>query len=130
MPNLPKQPRPTNTQTIRQAWASEHTAAHQARTAGDPAGEWTHLERAHILSQPLPIAHIRTHVAMLGYGIRHRDRHEVAGQLIRLLVAGPGSALGRYPLGNTGGADVSAVMPMPIPADLRSVLGAITMVSS
>ena len=130
MPNLPKQPRPTNKQTIRQAWAGEHTAAHQARTAGDLAGEWSHLERAHILSQPLPIAHIRTHVAMLGYGIRHRDRHEVAGQLIRLLVAGPGSALGRYPLGNTGGADVSAVMPMPIPADLRSVLGAITMVSS
>ena len=130
MPNLPKQPRPTNKQTIRQAWASEHTAAHQAQTAGDPAGEWTHLERAHILSQPLPIAHVRTHVAMLGYGIRHRDRHEVAGQLIRLLVAGPGSALGRYPVGNTGGANVSAVTPMPIPADLQAVLDGIALVSS
>ena len=29
----------------------------------------------------------------------------------------------RYPLGNTGGADVSAVTPMPVPADLTAVLG-------
>jgi hypothetical protein len=130
MPNLPKQPRPTNKQTIRQAWASEHTAAHQARTAGDSAGEWSHLERAHILSQPLAVPHIRTHVAMLGYGIRQRDRHEIAGQLVRLVVAGPGSALGRYPLGNTGGANVSAVTPMPIPAGLQAVLDGTTLVSS
>ena len=67
---------------------------------------------------------------MLGYGIRHRDRREVAGQLVRSLVAGPGSALGRYPLGNTGGADVSAVAPMPIPADLQAVLDATVAVSS
>ena len=59
---------------------------------------------------------------MLGYGIRHRDRREVTGQLLRLLVAGPGSAIGRYPLGNTGGANVSAVEPMPIPADLQAIL--------
>jgi len=130
MPNLPKQPRPTNKQTIRQAWASEHAAAHQARTAGDTAGEWSHLERAHILSQPLAVAHVRTHLAMLGYGVRHHDRHEIAGQLIRLLVAGPGSALRRYPLGNTGGADVSAVTPMPIPADLHALLSRTVAVAS
>jgi hypothetical protein len=130
MPSLPKQPRPTNKQTIRQAWASEQAAAHQARTAGDPAREWNHLERAHILSQPLAVAHIRTHLAMLGYGIRHRDRHEIAGQLRRLLVAGPGSALRHYPLGNTGGADVNAVTPMSIPADLQAVLGGTALVSS
>jgi hypothetical protein len=59
---------------------------------------------------------------MLVHGVRRRDRREVIGQLIRLLVAGPGSILGRYPLGNTGGADVSAVTPMPIPADLQAVL--------
>ena len=28
----------------------------------------------------------------------------------------------RYPLGNTGGANVSAVQPMDIPADLRAIL--------
>lgn len=122
MPNLPKQPRPTNKATIRQAWTTERAAAHLARAAGDRAVEWDHLERAHILSQPLAIAHLRTHVAMLGHGIRHRNHHEITGQLIRLLVAGPGSALGRYPLGNTGGADVSATVPMSIPVDLQAVL--------
>ena len=122
MANLPKQPRCTNERAIRQAWGKEHTAARRARSFDDRALEWHHLERAHILSQPLAIAHVRTHVAMLGFGVRHRDRHEIAGQVIRLLIAGPGSALRRYPLGNTGGADVDAVTPMPIPNDLGFLL--------
>ena len=122
MPNLPKQPKPQNPAAIRQAWADEHTAARQARADGDPFRELHHLERAHILSQPFAVPHIRTHVAMLGFGIRHRDRREVTGQLLRLLVAGPGSAMRRYPLGNTGGANVSAVEPMDIPTDLQAIL--------
>ena len=130
MPNLPKQPRPTNTPAIRRAWTEERRLAREARATGDRRREWGHLERAHILSQPLPGAHIRTHLAMLGYGLRNRDRHEVAGQVARLVVAGPGSTLRRYPLGNTGGADVSAVTPMPIPDDLRAVLDGAAQVSS
>jgi hypothetical protein len=122
MPKLPKQPRPRNRQAIRRAWAAELTAARQARAEGDTTAEWQHLERAHILSQPLATAHLRTHLAMLGYGLRQRDRREVTGQVVRLLVAGPGSAARRYPLGNTGGANVSAVAPMVIPADLQEVL--------
>jgi hypothetical protein len=122
MPNLPKQPKPRNKESIRQAWVDEYTAARHARAAGDTTGEWHHLERAHILSQPLPVTHVRTHVAMLGNGIRRRDRREILGQLVRLVGAGPGSVVGRYPLGNTGGADVNAVTPMPIPADLQAVL--------
>jgi hypothetical protein len=122
MPNLPRQPKPLNKAAIRQAWTDEHTAAQRARTDGDPTGEWHHLERAHILSQPLPGAHVRTHLAMLGYAFRHRDQREITGQLVRLLVAGPGSAVGRYPLGNTGGANVSAVEPMTIPSDLQAIL--------
>jgi hypothetical protein len=59
---------------------------------------------------------------MLGAGLRRHDRREVVGQLLRLVVAAPGSLSGRYPVGNTGGADVSALRPMPIPEDLRSVL--------
>ena len=122
--NLPRQPRPADAQALRQAWAGEHAAARQARTAGDTGAEWHHLERAHILSQPLAAAHVRTHLAMLGYGIRHRDRREITGQLARLLVAGPGSAIGPYPLGNPGGANVDALTPRPIPGDLQAVLGA------
>ena len=121
MPNLPRQPRPTDTRAIRRAWAAERAAARQARTAGDNRAEWHHLERAHILSQPFAAAHVRTHLTMLGYGIRHRDRGEITGQLARLLVAGPGSAIGRYPLGNPGGANVDALSPMPVPGDLQLI---------
>jgi hypothetical protein len=100
------------------AWAAERAASRTARAAGDFAAEWHHLERAHILSQPVAVLHVRTHVAMLRAGIRRRDRREIVGQLLRLVVAGPGSLTGRYPVGNTGGADVNALTPMPIPADL------------
>jgi hypothetical protein len=59
---------------------------------------------------------------MLGAAGRRRDGREVAGQLLRLALAVPGSLTGRYPIGNTGGADVSAFRPMPIPEDLRALL--------
>ena len=104
------------------AWSEERSAAKDARSRGDLEAEWNHLERAHILSQPLAGPHVRTHVSMLGYGFRRRDRREVVGQLVRLLVAAPGSWTGRYPVGNTGGADVSALKPMPMPDDLQAVL--------
>jgi hypothetical protein len=105
-----------------QAWSDEREAARAARKQGDTAREWHHLERAHILSQPMVMPHLRTHVAMAGCAIRRRDGGEVAGQLLRLLLAGPGSITGRYPVGNTGGADVSPFVPMPVPEDLRAVL--------
>jgi hypothetical protein len=59
---------------------------------------------------------------MLVAAVRRKDRHETVGQVLRLIVAGPGSITGRYPVGNTGGANVSAFRPMPIPDDLRSLL--------
>ena len=113
----------TGAQTeLRRAWSEERAAAVTARRRGDQPGEWHHLERAHILSQPMAVTHLRTHVAMLAAGLRRHDRREVVGQLLRLVVAAPGSLSGRYPVGNTGGADVSALQPMPIPEDLRPVL--------
>ena len=124
MPKLPKQPKPDDAQALRAAWSAEQAAARDARATGEATVEWAHLERAHIVSQPLVLAHVRTHLAMLGYGWRHRDRREITGQLARLVVAGPGTAMRRYPLGNSGGANVSAIAPMPIPDDLAAVLGA------
>jgi hypothetical protein len=108
---------------LKKYWKAENAGARQARSTGDHAAEWTHLERAHILSQPMAVAHVRTHLGMLAFALRRHDLHEIIGQLIRAIVAGPGSAVRRYPLGNTGGANVSAVAPMPIPYDLREVLG-------
>ena len=107
---------------LRERWAEERSAARAARQRNDVEGEWGHLERAHVLSQPMAVPHVRTHVAMLGYGLRRRDRREIGGQLVRLVVAAPGTWTGRYPVGNTGGANVSALKPMPIPDDLQAVL--------
>ena len=59
---------------------------------------------------------------MFAVALRRRDRHELIGQLFRIIVAAPGSVTGKYPVGNTGGADVSAFAPMPIPDDLRPLL--------
>ena len=103
-------------------WATERTEARVARRRGDVDDEWRHLERAHVLSQPMAGRHVRTHVAMLGCGLRRRDRREIIGQLVRLVVAAPGSWTGRYPVGNTGGANVNALEPMPLPDDLQAVL--------
>ena len=105
-----------------EAWTDERAAAATARRLNDWAEEWRHLERAHILSQPMALPHIRTHVDMLSYAVRRRDVRELAGQLFRVAVAGPGSLTGRYPVGNTGGANVSAFRRMPIPDDLRPLL--------
>jgi hypothetical protein len=110
---------------LAQQWAKERTEARAAKRRGDVEDEWRHLERAHVLSQPMAGRHVRTHVAMLGYGIRRRDRREIIGQIARLVVAAPGSWTGRYPVGNTGGANVSALKPMPIPDDLQAVLDGI-----
>ena len=112
----------TTTGDLRSAWRAELDAALDARRAGDDVDEWRHLERAHVLSQPMTGPHVRTHMTMLGTAVRRRNRREVLGQLLRLLVAGPASMTGRYPPGNTGGADVSAFAPMPIPDDLRPLL--------
>lgn len=115
-------PRTPNRQELASAWADERRAARRAITRKDPSQAWTHLERAHILSQPMAGRHVRTHLAMLRLAVRMLRPHEVAGQLFRTLVAAPGSWSGRYPVGNTGGADVSAFAPMDIPEDLRAVL--------
>jgi hypothetical protein len=72
---------------------------------------------------------IGTHLAMLTCALRRRQAREIVGQVMRLVLAAPGSWTGRYPVGNTGGADVSAFRPMPVPDDLRAALGIETRVT-
>ena len=55
---------------------------------------------------------------------RRRDLGEVAGQIPRILLAAPGTWLGRAPVGNTGGAAVGIFQPMPIAEDLQRILDA------
>lgn len=111
-------PMPTR---VREALDAELAAA-AAAGAADTDARWRALERAHILSQPWAWPHTRVHGRMLGVALRSRDRREALGQVVRLLVAAPGSASGRYPEGNTGRAAVGLREPMPVPADLADLL--------
>lgn len=88
----------------------------------DLRARWTAAERAHILSQPWPSPHVRVHGRMFRLALAERDRREALGQLLRLVVAAPGSATGRYPAGNTGRASVPLTECKPIPADLEAIL--------
>ena len=81
-------------------------------------GDWSALEVAHLLSQPWARMHVRSHLAMLRLAWREHDGREVGGQIVRVVVAGPGSFTGRYPKGNTGRARVSMWTPMPVPDEL------------
>ena len=86
---------------------------------------WQHVERAHDLSQAHAGPHVRVHLRMLAFGWGRCDRQEVIGQLARILVAAPGSWMGRAPLRNTGGADVGILTPTAIPEDLRQLLSVV-----
>jgi hypothetical protein len=59
---------------------------------------------------------------MLVMAVASRDAREAVGQVVRLVVAGPGSLAGRFPEGNSGRARVSMFAPMPIPTDLEQIL--------
>jgi Protein of unknown function (DUF3703) len=95
-----------------------------ASAADDSTTRWLALERAHILSQPWPWPHTVVHWRMLRLALAQRDRREAIGQVVRLLVAAPGSATGRYPAGNTGRAAVGLLHPMPVPDELATILAA------
>jgi hypothetical protein len=107
------------TDPVRAALDHELTTAREATTSQD---RWLALERAHILSQPWPWPHTVVHWRMLHLALAQHDRREALGQIVRLLVAAPGSATGRYPEGNTGRAAIGLTQSLPLPDDLAHVL--------
>ncbi|WP_033073495.1 DUF3703 domain-containing protein [Sphingopyxis sp. MWB1] len=107
---------------LKRAVAAERSRFVAAAGTGDPAGAWRALERAHILSQPLLIPHLRVHGWMLIYALRLGDIREVAGQALRLALAPLGAVTGRTPAGNNGRARVSAFAPMAVPPDIQAIL--------
>ena len=117
-----RHPKRVRTTEIVAAIDADRRAALAARRAGNIDEAWRLLERTHILSQPWAWPHVRSHLDMLVLAVHARDRREIVGQIVRTAVAGPGSATGRYPLGNTGRANVPATRPMPVPTDLAELL--------
>lgn len=76
------------------------------------------LKRAHVLGQLRLADHVVVHLLMLRIAIVRGDGREMRGQVLRLFATVPGHLFGWLPIGNTGGADVSPLKPMSIPADL------------
>ena len=108
---------------LRRIYRLELTQAKRCYRKGLWPQAFGHLERAHVLGQRFLAAHYVTHWWMLKCGWQLGSVKEVLGQLLRLLAVLPGFLTGWVPLGNTGGANVSAIRPMPLPAELLPLFG-------
>ena len=108
--------------TLKAAFDAEMLSARQALANDNLTAAFAHLERAHVLGQWYVKPHVTTHLCMLHIGWRRRDLREILGQLLRIPGGMIGSAIGRVPRGNTGGSNVSATRPLPIPPDLKDLL--------
>lgn len=111
-------------QRIRSSVEVELDAARQAEVLGQPLAAFRHLERAHVLGQVATSLHVLVHWHMFLWAARQRKPVEVAGQIGRLVAAVLLTGIGWLPMGNTGGTNVSALRPMPIPDDLQRVIDA------
>lgn len=107
---------PANAHTV---FRHEMQLSRQAHQRGDTAASLYHLERAHIVGQRFFWPHLMTHLWMLRFALQQTDVRETIGQLTRILAVPLGYLSGWVPVGNTGGANVSPIQPMPIPEDLK-----------
>jgi hypothetical protein len=107
---------------IRPYVESEILVAYQAEARGQPDQAFTHLERAHVLGQTSTVEHVRVHWHMFLWGIRQRNVRECLGQLLRIVGAAIGTAIGLVPQGNTGGTNVTPFKSMPIPPELAALI--------
>lgn len=105
--------------TLAAAFRREMDAARAAWAEGDADATFSLLERAHILGQRHLVPHIVTHLWMLRVGWHRGDGREIFGQVLRLVATLPGALFGWVPAGNTGGANVSALRPMPMPPEFE-----------
>ena len=106
----------------RAACEAAMSQARRYRAAGDEKNAFAALERAHVLGQLDFVPHLRVHWQMLRVGWSAGDRREVAGQLMRIALVPVGHLIGRLPVGNTGGANVSAFKPMVISPELERLI--------
>lgn len=106
---------------LRHYYLRELVQYRSALRQGNLVHAWHHLERAHVIGQAYPFEHSYAHWLMLKFGFAIKDTKEVLGQIPRLLVGGVKSFVGKIPLGNTGGANVPPLKPMPIPEDIQAL---------
>jgi len=106
---------------LKEAYNIEMEKAIELYKLDDLDNSFTCLERAHILGQSYILPHTRSHWWMFRIGLKKRDVREVVGQLTRMIASVLFSKIW-VPLGNTGGANVNPLKPMPIPKDLQEIL--------
>ena len=108
--------------TLKPFYRKELENAQTTFAKKDLQHSWQHLERAHILGQPYPYHHSLVHWKMLGFAVRTKNFPEITGQLPRILLGGAMSFVGKFPVGNTGGANVPGFQRMEIPEDLKQII--------
>lgn len=82
---------------------------------------WQHLEKAHVIGQAYPYEHSYVHWKMLLFGIHIKNGKEILGQIPRLIFGGVKSFVGTIPVGNTGGANVPPLRPLPISEEIQVI---------
>lgn len=82
---------------------------------------WQHLEKAHVIGQAYPCEHSYVHWKMLLFGIHIKNGKEILGQIPRLVFGGVKSFVGTIPVGNTGGANVPPLRPLPISEEIQVI---------
>lgn len=107
---------------LKDAFEKEMSSARKYFVDGKLDHAFHALERAHILGQRYFLKHLITHWWMLKIALKRAHAKETVGQILRLMAVVPGYLFGWVPKGNTGGADVSAVKPMPIPENFSELL--------
>ncbi len=105
-----------------EAFEAAMSEAARQTAAGDARSAFAALERAHVLGQLDFVPHLRVHWQMLRVGWSAGDWREVIGQVLRIALVPIGHLVGRLPMGNTGGANVSAFKPMAIPPELKRLI--------
>jgi hypothetical protein len=106
----------------RQAFDLAMARARELRAAGDRAGAFAQLQRAHVLGQRFVGPHVRVHAAMLSLALHQGEIGAARGQLVRIVLGAMGSAVGRVPTGNTGGSDISMFAELPIDPELEELM--------
>lgn len=98
------------------------TAAIELYRVGGLAQAFRQLETAHVLGQRDVVPHLATHYWMLKFGLKRRSVYEVVGQMIRIVLGVMGSALGKVPLENTGGTNISMFKRLPIDPRIKHLV--------
>ena len=106
----------------RVAFDNEIALAEEFIARGDLETGFTHLERAHVISQAFVVPHARSHWLMLKVELRRWQPVAAFGQVVRIALGVLGSAVGVVPVGNTGGSNVSMFKRMPIAPELQRII--------